>query len=300
MTANSPQAYLLSALCHAAAAALILLLGFAVGQHRSDTPKIFELVAGAGDNYAATVAPALGVPGGIKVSLPQSLPVQPIAQPEPAPPEPMPVQAPVQPAPVRPAPVNTAPPVASKATDVPNFTKVVQRTAHRKAARLEAKYKKELEAEERKRESYEQFLREQGAKSGRGSPASRNPRVDAEGIAGGVVGGSTANKTGWAGGKALTREEQSLLDSYFAYFKARLKENHVPPPNVSDKLTVRVEFFMAADGSVSRVHVLRSSGNAEFDQSVLDAFRHTHAGPRPDGRSDEKELEFRMRDEDAE
>ena len=87
--------------------------------------------------------------------------------------------------------------------------------------------------------------------------------------------------------------------SYFSMFKARLKENHVPPPNVSDKLAVRIGFFMAADGSVSRVRVLRSSGNPEFDRSVLEAFKHTRVGARPDRRSDMKELEFRMRDEDS-
>ena len=74
----------------------------------------------------------------------------------------------------------------------------------------------------------------------------------------------------------------------------------MPPPDVSDKMSVRIEFFMAADGSVSRVRVVRSSGNAEFDRSVLEAVRKTRVGPRPDGHSDEKELEFRMRDEDAE
>ena len=32
---------------------------------------MFELVAGTGYNDAATVAPAIGVPGGIKVTVPQ-------------------------------------------------------------------------------------------------------------------------------------------------------------------------------------------------------------------------------------
>ena len=281
MTAQSPQAYFLSAALHATAATLILLVGFAAQQHRSDNPKIFELVAGQGDNYAATVAPALGVPGGIKVRIP-------------APPERPQALQPPQP---ETAPPRTAAAEKAKPSDVPNFTRVVQRTANRRAARLEAKYKKELEAEERRRESYEQFQREQAERAVRNGAA---PRVDAEGIAGGVVGGSTENKTGGAGGKALTREERSLMESYFEYFKAKLKENHVPPPDVSDKLAARVEFFMAADGSVSGVRILRSSGNAAFDESVLEAFRHTHVGRRPDGRSDEKELVFRMREEDSE
>ena len=183
---------------------------------------------------------------------------------------------------------------------MPNFSRVVQRTENRKAARIEAQYRKQLEKEaaaEKKRETYEQYLKENGGKAG---SAAKSPKVDAEGIAGGVVGGSTANKEGGAGGKALTRDEQDLLGSYIAMLKARVKENLVPPPGVSDRLEARVEFFLAADGALSRVRISRSSGNSEFDESVLEAFRHTQMPPRPDHRGETDTLTINMRDEDSE
>jgi colicin import membrane protein len=310
MIGRYPQAYFVSFLIHGAIIALVLLLGLYVQEHQPVPTKVFELVAGQGDNYAATEAPALGVTGGIGITAPDAqIPEKPkpdpikvdIAQPlpEPTPPATVTPEPPVAveptPAPevvpvpsVKPKPVVKTPAKKPIQTD---FKKIVQSTAKRKAAKLESQYKKQQEkqlAAERKRESYEQFQREHGGSKAMG-----------EGIAKGVVGGSTSNKIGGAGGKALTRDQQDLLDSYFAMFKARLKDNHLPPPGVSDRLEARVEFFMAADGSITRVHILRTSGNSEFDQSVLEAFAHTHMPSRPDHRSDMKEMTFKMHDEDA-
>jgi colicin import membrane protein len=290
LNANSPQAYFLSAALHAVAVALILFLGYAASQTQPETTKVFELVAGRGDNYAATVAPAIGVPEGIKVSIPE------------APAQPAPVAVPPpQSVPMTEAAPIPAPKAAPAKTDqVPNFSRVVQRTENRKAARIEAQYRKQLEKEaaaEKKRETYEQYLKENGGKAG---SSAKSPKVNAEGIAGGVVGGSTANKEGGAGGKALTRDEQDLLGSYIAMLKARVKENLVPPPGVSDRLEARVEFFLSADGILSRVRISRSSGNSEFDESVLEAFRHTQMPPRPDHRGETDTLTINMRDEDSE
>jgi len=53
------------------------------------------------------------------------------------------------------------------------------------------------------------------------------------------------------------------------------------------------------DGSISQVHVVRSSGNKDFDQSVLDAFKRVRPiGTRPDGRSEAITLEFNTRDDE--
>ena len=108
------------------------------------------------------------------------------------------------------------------------------------------------------------------------------------------------NKTGGAGGKALTREEGSELDAYFSLLKSRIKENHVPPEGVSDTLEARVEFLLAANGSLSEVRIAKSSGNAEFDRSVVEACERTHSiGPRPDGRSEMVQMTIRMREEET-
>ena len=71
MTARSPSALLLSATLHALLVGVILLFTYAWETQVKDPPKVFELVAGAGDDYAATQAPALGVEGGVKLTLPE-------------------------------------------------------------------------------------------------------------------------------------------------------------------------------------------------------------------------------------
>ena len=86
MTARSPSAILLSAALHGLFVAIALLFAYAVQSSVKDQPKVMELVAGEGDNYAATEAPALGVPNGIKISIPEPpAPVEPTIEP-PAPP----------------------------------------------------------------------------------------------------------------------------------------------------------------------------------------------------------------------
>jgi colicin import membrane protein len=297
MPARLYSSFLMSVFLHAAVVGLVLFLAYVAHETTADAPKIIELVAGAGDNYAATEAPALGTPDGPKIDAPPEAkevsftapPTPVIQEPQSTPVEPQQPVVQEQSPPVKEAPV-PAPPKAKakskpKADQVPNFARTVQRIENKRAARLMAKYHKELEAQERReRLSYEQYERTHG-KGG-------------EGIAGGVVGGSHNNKTGGAGGKALTREQGEILDAYFALLKARIKENHIPPADVSDKLKVTVSFYLSADGSIGRVHVVQSSGSPAFDQSVLEAFARTHSiGPRPDNHGEVVKLEFQMRDE---
>ena len=125
--------------------------------------------------------------------------------------------------------------------------------------------------------------------------------IDAEGIREGVIGGSAENKTGGAGGKALTREEGSELDAYFSLLKSRIKENHVPPEGVSDTLEARVEFLLAADGSLSRRQdreVVRQRRVRPVGASRPASARHS-IGPRPDGRSEIVQMTFKMREDET-
>jgi colicin import membrane protein len=269
MSAQNPGAYGLSVLLHGAVVLLVLFFSYAARSVVQESPKIFELVAGAGDNYAATAAPALGSAGGIKL---QAAPV-----PRAAPPQSPPIQA--------------APEAPAKPVDL---VKELKRVEARRERRLEAQYQKEKEAEE-KRISQEEFLKQQAA-----AKAARVAHIDAEGIREGVIGGSTENKTGAAGGNALTREEGSELDAYFSLLKARIKENHTPPEGVSDTLEARLEFFVAADGSLSQFRIVRASGNHEFDRSVIEACERTRSiGPRPDGRSETVQMTFKMREDES-
>jgi colicin import membrane protein len=293
MTENPAQSYVLSAALHGAVVAVCLLLAYLAEAPAIPPQKVFELVAGTGDNYAATEAPAIGVPNGNKLimSAPEPTPPEPPAPVPPAPPvaaavpiEPAPTPVPV---PIKPAPTHAKP---KPAPTVPNFSKTIARTASRTENRLVSKEKKKEEAEQKrqaaaqKQMSYDQYLKEHG-----------------EGIASGVVGGSTANKTGGAGGKALKRDDGPILDAYFALLKSRLKESHVAPPDVSDSLTAHVSFFVSANGSISNVEIDRGSGSAAFDESVREAFRQIRSGvgPRPDHQGGQEGLEFSMKESDS-
>jgi colicin import membrane protein len=186
---------------------------------------------------------------------------------------------------------------------VPDFNKALKRVEARQIKKAVAEAKAERQAEE-KRLSKAEFDRLHG-KSAASKTASVSgraanvPRIDAQGIARGVVGGSTANKTGGAGGKALRREEQSLQDSYDALLKQRVHDAFQAPPGLSDRLTTVIEMRVLADGTLTRARVARSSGSYDFDHAVLYAIaRFGSIGPRPDGRDDDVRFEFNMRDTD--
>jgi colicin import membrane protein len=304
-----------------------LVLGFAYSNHKKseeDKPKIFELVMGEGDNFAATEAAALGTPGGgIKIEIPgpptpTPSPVEP-APPEPEPePEPSPVEPsrPPKPAPVTP-PVKNPPkaPPAPKEYKPVNMAKMVDRIADKRAANIEKKIKAEQKAaDERaakeaalnaKRMTKADFDRQnQGklspsqtaAKSGGGTGAAK--RIDAEGIAKGVVGGSIANKIGGAGGKALTREDIELSEAYISLLIQRLKAAHQKPDGLSDLLQATVRFRLTSSGTVVEVTIIGSSRNAEYDRSVLEAFRRITL-PRPPSnlKTSDYELTFKMKED---
>jgi colicin import membrane protein len=286
MTARSPSAFAVSALLHAGVVGAALLAMLYSQTHETKPPVVFELVAGEGNNYAATVAPALGSPDG-KVKFPAMK-----AAPVPSAPK-------IESAPET---VVTAPP---KLAPVPDFTKSIKRIEDRKIKKAEAQIKAEHEAEA-KRLSKEEFdrLHKQSTAAKTASVSSRAvnaPRIDAEGIAKGVVGGSTANKTGGAGGNALTREEQSLRDSYIAFLQQQLRAafEAVKPPGLSDQLEALVEVHILADGTLARARIMRSSGNDEFDHAALEAVAGVGPlGTRPDGLSEVQQIPFRMHEPD--
>lgn len=280
---------MLSLSLHGALVAVVLFLTYALQVQVKETPKIFELVAGEGDNYMATEAPALGVAGGVKLNVP--IPPAPVpVKPEPVPPalEPVIERAPEKPAP-KPAEVKP-----------PNYTKDVLRIAKKRENRLVEADRKKREAEAKRisKAEFDKLNKNKPApKPGKSSP--KVAKIDAEGIAKGVVGGSINNKTGGAGGKALSRAEQSALESYIALLIQRLRAAHEKPPGLSELLEAKVEFRIAADGTLSSVKIVDSSGSAEFDRSVLEAFARVRSiGPTPNGKSDVWVVTFKMKEED--
>jgi len=304
MSDRSP-AFMLSLTLHAAVVAVLLFLTYAASPGDKEKPQVFELVAGAGDNYMATAAPALGSPGGVKLDLPAPPTPQPQIEPAPEPPAPQPALP--EPSPITPAPIEKkAPPVkkadAPEPTEVPNFKKQITKQIIRAESQAKRDIKRERDKEAKiTKEAFDKANKAKAkeAASAKGSPA-KVAKIDAEGIAAGVIGGSTKNKIGGGGGKALVAEDGKPMERYFSLLKLRLKENHEKPSGLSDTLVARVEFFVGADGSISRVRISRSSGSAEFDRSVLEAFSRTRTiGARPDKKGEAVELEFKMREEDS-
>ena len=299
-----------------------LVLWFAYSNHKKseeEKPNVFEMFMGEGDNFAATEATALGTPGGgIKIEIPgPPIPTPSPVEAAPPEPEPSPVEPapPAKPAPVTP-PVKTPPKLAPAPKEYKpvNMAKMVDRIADKRAANIEKKIKADQKAaDERaakeaalnaKRMTKADFDRQNKGKSSPSqSPAKpvggtgAAKRIDAEGIAKGVVGGSTANKIGGAGGKALTREDIELSDAYISQLKMRLMEAHKKcvPTGLSDLLQATAKFRLTSSGTLVDVTIIGSSRNAEYDRSVLEAFRRI-TPPRPPSnlKTDDYELIFRI------
>jgi colicin import membrane protein len=210
-----------------------------------------------------------------------------------------------------PPPVKTPPKPTPEPKPV-NLAKLVDRIADKRAANIEKKFKKEQAAAEAraakeaalnaKRMTKEEFDRLNKGKTTSAQKPGSGPistkRIDTAGIAGGVVGGSTANKTGGAGGKALTREDIELSEAYISLLIQRLKEAHQKPEGLSDLLQATVKFRLTSTGSVTSVTIISSSRNSEFDQSVLAAFRRITLPPPPANlKTSDYTITFKMKED---
>jgi len=283
---------------------LVVGVMFLVAYSSSFDPKVqtkpFELVMGEGDNFAATEAAALGTPGGIKLNVPpQPVPEPPKpevvkVEPAPAPPEPAPV-APPTPEPPKPVPVKETPKPAAPTKSGNTKTKSIAEEMRWKTIVEESKAKQQIakaRAAEKKR--LEQERRDQAKREA--EAAARAPRIDAEGIAKGVLGGSTSNTKGGAGGTAMTRPDGPALEAYFGMLRERLLRALDKPPGLSDTLVAVAEFRIGADGSISGVKIISSSGSPEFDRAVIEAYSRVSMPPRPDKKGSVESLTFRTKD----
>lgn len=99
-----------------------------------------------------------------------------------------------------------------------------------------------------------------------------------------------------AGLMSKTSAEAGAMDRYFSELITRLRASHEKPDGLSDLLNAEVEFTVTAGGTVSGVRIVRSSGNADFDRSVLEAFGRVRMSARPDGKTDARQLTFWIRE----
>ncbi len=271
MTANSPNSIFLSLTLHAFVAAAIFLSTVYVAQ-QDKPPVIFELVAGPPTAPDELVAPALG-----NTAAPVKLEVPKVN----LPPEPEPEVVPEPPA----------------SATVPDQS---QSKPDKSAPKPDTSIVKDMKKSQRM--SYKDYLKKHPTPKPAAAPPTQRTanvqHIDAQGIANGVRGGSTANTRGGGGGKALAREEQSELNTYISFLLNALKEAHEPPPGVSDTLEAKVTFDITASGAILYPRISKSSGDRAFDQSVLEAFRRVKSiGPTPNGKPDTWTVTFKMKDE---
>lgn len=69
--------------------------------------------------------------------------------------------------------------------------------------------------------------------------------------------------------ESFSTSDQAVLNSYLTSFKAALKRNVSDHPIRGAKLSALISCDIAANGRVSNVRVIRSSGDSEFDQKVM-------------------------------
>lgn len=271
MAENTRSAFMLSLTMHGAIVAVLIFLAYVLKVTAPELPKIFELVAGEGDNFAATEAPALSSPG---ITL--DLPVPPrIVRPEPVPPQPQP-----------------------REEVVPTLPKPVTKPEPKKPTETKAVITPKPVPPKPKTMTKEEFDRLNKSKT---TPAPRNPappkvaKINTDEIVKGVVGGSQNTKAG-AGGRALTRDEGPVMDAYFAMLRDRLRAALEKPPGLADTLVTTVSVRIAADGTLSGARIVRSSGSPDFDRAVLAAIARTRMPPRPDNKSELLTIPFHMKE----
>lgn len=252
-----PQSAFLSAALHAGLILLLLLFAW-WAQREVEQPMEFELVAGEGDNYAATEAPTsaetASPPVALNVPVPKPLPPTPKPrpierQPDPTPPkvvEKKPADIKIEPAPVKP-PVKVEP--------------------------------------KPERVTYQAFTQEHGKPVAK-APAPTKP-VTVKSIDVGRVAAATTNVvTAGAGGKAMTAAETSLSQRYVAMIIQRIRDA-MEQAGITDLREAGVQFSVSATGVVSGARITQSSGNAAFDRAVLDAFSRVRpVGPPPTKRAE--------------
>jgi len=293
MQENRPKAFFLSLGLHAALGAAIVFFSYYVrAQVKPPLPHLFELVAGPGENYAALEAPlgddSTPAEAAIRFDLPPASvrALEPELRPEPPLLETAPIEPPAEVSPVElaPEPPKPEPPQPKPPPPKPEPRRSGNDTAPIKESATLTKA---------------EFDRLHGNKPNPTAvkPTANRPPPRVRQISTrGIVGGSPSVSAG-AGGTALSRAESDLLEAYIALLRQRLRAAHVKPAGLSDLLQTKVRFAIAADGILSNLRIVTSSGSREFDDSVLAAFRKVRSiGPTPNGKADTWELTFKLRD----
>lgn len=253
-----PRSAVVSLTAHGAVILLLLAATWWTHWRTDEKPVVFELVAGAGDNYAATEAPTTTAPS-LAVNLPKPLP-----------PRPKPVER--QPEP--PVPPKPTPPLPKPVEKKPEPVKI-EKVPEKAPVKIEPV---------RERVTFDQFAAENGAP--KSQPVRQPTPIKPKTIDVGRVTAATANNvTAGAGGTAMTVAETELSARYLALIRQRI-QRALSEAGINDPRSADVRFRVSLAGEISDASIVRSSGSGAFDRAVLEAFRSIRpVGPPPTGKA---------------
>ncbi len=239
-----PRAAGLSFLLHLAVIALLIFAAWWSRRTHDDPPMPFELVAGPGNDYAATEAPppAPAVEQTVQLNLPKPLPKV-------EPPRPQPTQPPPQP----------KPQVVKQEAPPP---KVVKKAPEKPPVKVEPAPEKV---------SFQDFVAEHGAPKAQPvrqqAPAPiKTKSIDVSRVT------EFTRVTAGAGGTAMTRQEVDLTRAYVQMIINLVRES-LERAGITELREASVEFTVTVSGAIENPQIIQSSGSGSFDRAVLAAFR---------------------------
>ena len=279
LRASSPGAIALSAVFHAAVIGAIVATTFWVQKATEINPQMFDLVnpddIEIGDHFEMPGAPSKN-PGvkeaGIRFKRPKGKRVK------------IPTQKELDAAQAK-AEAQEAKETAARAkqtrSDAPSTT-------------ASTRNKTSSYADFAKQHS-KQLASNQKVRSG-GSKGAAAAGIDAKGIVDELMeSAASAGPRGDGGGTGGTKVMIAALDAYFNRLVNAVRAAWEMPDSVSDLLVAKVSFHLGADGSITAVKIVKSSGSTDYDDSVIDAFQRVRSiGAVPGSKSGTYVFNFKM------
>jgi TonB family protein len=97
---------------------------------------------------------------------------------------------------------------------------------------------------------------------------------------------------------SLTDAERSIMASYIGRLMGALRRVWDVPGGLPPDIEAVVEVDIAPNGAFTRVRIVRGSGQAAFDQSVIDTFTTLgSAGPTPEGKALLLRIPFNLKED---
>ena len=78
--------------------------------------------------------------------------------------------------------------------------------------------------------------------------------------------------------------KRSEIEIHMAHIRTRLSQAWYPPASTTKNMSARAQITLLPTGELDSVRLVGSSGNQDFDDSMLDAVRSLNRYPVPDDR----------------